>query len=251
MRCKSIGGCDSFASTRGYCERHYRRRLRLNRYGRVDGTEVREHILKLRALDWTWQEIDEASGVGTAWHLASGKTRNVLAESVEKFLSIPLVSHAAPAVGIERRVNALGRMGYSRIDVASLFGVCPSTLVNIVGRDTIPRKQAEPFYLAYEKHCHIPGPSRQAAARAKSAGWAPWWAWDSDTIDDPDAMPNLTGYDETTVRALIEGKRPQYRRVDLDEAVRRTSHLTKAEQVRLFGATWHFVQSVHKQMEAA
>jgi hypothetical protein len=58
--------CEKPAKTRGYCERHYRRRLHTGRYGYRDVCQVRDHLTALRALGWTYEQIAEAANV-SAW----------------------------------------------------------------------------------------------------------------------------------------------------------------------------------------
>jgi len=71
--------CSDPVKSRGYCERHYRRRLHTGRYGYQDATEVRAHVERLRELGWTWGQIGEAAGMlgmtvreyGIGWHRGS------------------------------------------------------------------------------------------------------------------------------------------------------------------------------------
>lgn len=157
-----------------------------------------------------------------------------------------------PAIGVKRRVQALMAMGFTSDYIARELGVS----------DALVRywyHKANNVYVAtYEKVAALfdrleftKGPSELSAHRARSKGWPTTIAWDGDRIDDPDAHPNLTGYDEETVRSLIEGFHPEHERQDLEEAVRRTFYLTQAEQAWLFGVNAYAVALCRKQLEAA
>ena len=93
-----------------------------------------------------------------------------------------------PALGTQRRIRALQRMGWPMTvlapemgynDIGSLTSICTGTWVL---PDTA-RKVSE----VYERLSAVPGPSSIAAKRAAGRGYAPPLAWDD--IDNPDERP--------------------------------------------------------------
>jgi hypothetical protein len=157
-----------------------------------------------------------------------------------------------PALGVKRRIQALMAMGFTSAHIARELDV-PDNLVRHWYREgkTVYVATYEKVAALFERLESTVGPSKLAAMRARKKGWPTSIAWELDTIDDPCAHPNLTGYDEETVRALIEGFQPKYEKRDLAEAIRRTSYLTKAEQAQLFGLDWRTIDLCRNGLEAA
>lgn len=189
-------GCERPPTTRGYCESDYRKRIRKGMYGYRDAAAVVEHIEKLRALGWTWEQIADAAGTAlrTALDLASGRYRRVNADSERALLSVPLTmvdSHrSVDSCGTRRRVQALSWMGWPTREVARRAGIPAATLRTLI----LPSRQISYRYThrvrdVYDALSHLEGPSRQAAGKARSLGFAPPAAWDDDTIDNPRARP--------------------------------------------------------------
>jgi len=84
-----------------------------------------------------------------------------------------------------------------------------------------------------------PGTNTRVTARARLKGYAPLFAWDEDSIADPNALPNLTGYDPEVVQALLtpgvgsEGL--EWADVDVQEAVRRSPEASTRGLATLMG----------------
>lgn len=200
-------GCTAPAVTRGLCEPHYRTKVAMRVYGYRDATAARAHVLALRELGWTWEQIATAAGTSTTmphW-LASGRTRRILPESERGLLAVPLVpqdSHrGVNSAGTRRRVQALAWMGWPCRDVATRAGTTVPALRTLI----LPQRRIS-FTLArrvagvYDDLALTPGPSRPAASKARRLGFAPPMAWDDGRIDDPRARP-------CGVRAAVDGAR--------------------------------------------
>jgi hypothetical protein len=256
MKC-SLLNCTAKAATLGFCSKHYRNRLLTGQTGFVDSAEVLARLRELRALGWSFNAIGEACG---KWHSA---VRDLIAYEpsvVRKATHTAVMSIrvepggdrlAVDLTGTLRRVRALNWMGWTTRQVSEACGLRPMTLSQLAWKGSVSAGTHAKVVKVYAELRGVIGPSSRIRALARTRGWAPPAAWDDDTIDDPVAHPNLTGYDEETVRALIEGFQPEHQRVDLEEAMRRTSYLTRAEQIRLFGVTQHAIVSCRKQLEAA
>lgn len=96
-------------------------------------------------------------------------------------------SPLVPAIGTERRLQALAWMGWSTKEIADRIGENPYYLIQVRNgyrgevRLVLHRKVAK----FYDKHqmVHFTGPrAKHVSAVAKLRGWAPPLAWDN--IDD-------------------------------------------------------------------
>lgn len=186
------------AGTRGYCESDYRRTIRMGIHGWRNADHAREHVLALRNLGWTWEQIGEAAGVST-WTpnmLGIGRTSHLLPETHNAILAIPLAPRGSHRgrdnTGTRRRVQALSWMGWTATAVAERAGCPVSTLRTLIlpGR-RISYTLAAQVAAVYDELCMKHGPSKGAAGKARGLGFAPPLAWDEDTIDDPDASPDM------------------------------------------------------------
>lgn len=207
---------------RGYCESDYRRTIRMGIHGWRDPARARAHVLRLRGLGWTWEQIGDAAGVST-WvphQLGTGRTRHLWPESHDALLALPLVprgSHrGVDSTGTRRRVQALAWMGWTTAEVARRAGTTPSSLSTLI----LPSRRPS-FDLAlrvaavYEELCMVPGSSKIAAAKARGLGFAPPLAWEGLNIDDPDVVPDV-GEEVSLTQARIE---------DVEELMRHTGSL--------------------------
>jgi plasmid maintenance system antidote protein VapI len=200
-------GCAESAKTRGLCESHYRKLLRMGRAGYVPAAPVRAHLESLRTLGWTWEQIAEQAGTST-WvphKVGTGYTRRVLMDRAQALLSVPLVprdSHrGVDPTGTRRRVQALAWMGWPCREVAARAGTTqPSLSTLIQSRRRISYRLALRVVHVYDELSSTPGPSHIAASKARAAGFAPPAAWDEETIDDPAALPDF-GVDARTTSA--------------------------------------------------
>lgn len=189
-------GCDGQATTRGFCESDYRRRVRMGIYKYRDAGPAREHVLKLRALGWTYVQIAATAQVST-WvphKLATGVTRNLWGESEEAILALPLEprgSHrGVDGTGTYRRCEALLWMGWPWAEMDRRAGLKPYTLATLRTRkEPVSFRVAQAIAATYAELSHLPGPSKMTATKARRSGYAPPAAWDEDTIDDPKSRP--------------------------------------------------------------
>lgn len=97
------------------------------------------------------------------------------------------------ATGTARRLQALAALGWPPSVLARRIGVSRSTFEHIV-KGHIQRTSAGVVAAVsdlYEELSMTPGPSDHWRRIAADKGWAPPLAWDDDTIDNPDAAPDL------------------------------------------------------------
>jgi hypothetical protein len=95
-----------------------------------------------------------------------------------------------PAVGTQRRLRALARMGWSGRHVCRLAGYSARSFHPHLMRCTwLSRATAAKIAAIYDQLSMREGPSTFARRHAERNGWPPPLAWDDDEIDDPDAQP--------------------------------------------------------------
>lgn len=112
-----------------------------------------------------------------------------------------------PALGAQRRIRALVRMGWRYQDIAAIaFPNSTSSkqfIKAIMGRQTMHRSTFEAIDRAYSRLSANRGPSQQNATLALNRGWPPPLAWDD--IDDANEKPQ--GYlRPSEIKKLVNGK---------------------------------------------
>jgi len=247
MKCARLN-CDRVLRRNGLCLTHWKSSINQEMNGLTDTQAVQEHIRRLHVLQWSDLGIAHRAGIATSTVQHLMVSSQVQRATERAVLRVPLVRFDSykvtmPAVGLQRRREALAWLGWPLEVVAPMAETTAQAVCNAQKRGQVSVHLHQRFAAVYERLQAVHGPSALTAKRAKNKGAQPPVAWECTDIDDPDAWPNLTGYEEATVRALIEGFLPEYERADLAEAIRRTSYLTTGEQSRLFGLDWHVVNA--------
>lgn len=255
MKC-SRPRCPRVGVHQGLCNPHRDTLVAQGVIGRTPSEAALSHMLKLAGLDWPNTAIAQQSGVAPATLRAIRSGRPILRATERSILAMPLIPYLSPklmlpAVGMRRRHQALAWMGWTLEESAGRAGRSEESFCTMLARGSVSRRYWLGYAAVYDELKDQPGPSDRMRRLARLRGWAPPAAWDEESIDDPDAHPNLTGYDEAIVRALIEGFQPQHRTVDRAEAVRRLGYLSVAELARLFGVSRAAVNHVRTEQEAA
>lgn len=193
--CRHPKGCTTAADTDGWCNKHYRVRLVTGENGYVDAVPVAEHLRKLIGLGWAPTAAAQTAGVShrTATQLLAGRWSRVRASTARAILAVPLApvesNLSVDATGTRRRVEALGRMGWTARTVSEAVGLQPGSLSKILWRGTVSYATAHRIAEFYERNSDRFGGNRTWARKAAAFGYAPPAAWDDDTIDDPRAKP--------------------------------------------------------------
>ena len=134
-------------------------------------------------------------GVQGIWQaLNEGRTIRIYNRSVDAVLNaVPPTDGVGlmAAVGAARRLQALAVNGWS---LDELKARCGESAIEKVRGGKVAR--THPSVVAkvrglYDELWDVPGPSNLTRKRALSRGWVPAAAWDDDSIDDPDASPNV------------------------------------------------------------
>lgn len=183
--------------------------------GRVDASEVRAHILALMEAGVSMKRLAAIAGMAhsTVAAVVYGRTerghtayRRVHKNTAAKILAIkPTLENMAPnryidSTGAIRRLQALVAIGWSQQRLAQQLGMNRSNFGAMMNADQCTVRRVISIHKLYERLWNQPQTgtdwhSKTAATRArnhaKARGWASPLAWDDDTIDNPDAQPEI------------------------------------------------------------
>lgn len=214
---------------------YYRKIYREKAYGLrpddvyVSAAPIRQHVKKLRKRGYTIAKIGAQTGVGTSTlhRIDKGKRSQARQSTVDKVLAYNpgekkgTRRNVIPAIGAARRLQALGRLGWTPWLLAERCGLSASTITRIRDLNATKNIYAKNDLIIRELYDDLwdQEPPRETRdqrsavshvlAHATRAGWLPPLAWDDGTIDDPNAKPATTLLrsaidDAPTVEALIE-----------------------------------------------
>jgi hypothetical protein len=227
--------CYQLGCQRPECERanyRYGKQLKLDHARGIrrtcDATQVRVHIERLLAAEWTTAQIARAARLNhsTVSEVRGGQpavsNRTALA-IFSIHIGPPPEPKPVDATGSIRRLQALMCIGHSLPRIAPHAGMSAANLWKItVGRySELHPKTAQAIARAYRKLSTTPGPSPQARAHARRNNWHGPMVWDD--IDNPQCQPE-TG----RRRQDGPGRREQ---VDTLQVARLTAEGLSAEQI--------------------
>lgn len=112
--------------------------------------------------------------------------KKILSVTAQTIFDRPNALGFVPNIGARRRVQALLAIGWRHQDIDERCGVRTGTMLHQVG-DWISQAKHDAIKDVYDELWATPGPRR----RATETQYAPPMAWDDDTIDDPNATPDL------------------------------------------------------------
>ncbi len=162
--------------------------------GLVHGPTVAAHLKACIDAGWTRLEIAATSTVSDrAIRYILGGQPTVQRDNALRLLAVrPEHSPRVPAIGSIRRIRALARAGYTIEWTGRRAGCSHRHIYEILNGtvELVDRGLAERLADLYRRHEGTPGPSNPARIAARSKGWHGPEAWDTDTIDDPDARPD-------------------------------------------------------------
>ena len=144
---------------------------------------------------------DLNKGVRAGLKVAS--ERRILAVRAQDIYNRPNARGSVPAIGARRRLQALMVMGWRHKHLAPLLGFRTTNLNHQAG-DWITQQKHDAVMDLYDRLWNVKGPAgQQSLSRIAKAGYAPPLAWDDDTIDDPNALPDLGA------RVYSQGRAPE------------------------------------------
>lgn len=196
-------------------------RRRAIAYGRwqpyVDAEPVRQHVRALAEFGIGWMRLAKISGVprGSVSKLLYGDpqrgmapSKRILPKNAQAILAVePILDHLGGAVpidgtGTRRRLQALVAKGWSQSELARRIGMAPANfsgtithrLVHVRTVRSVNALYDELWRLDPEQHGIPARWAEQARTLAAVRRWAPPGAWDDDSIDEPTAFPDWTGW---------------------------------------------------------
>lgn len=112
-----------------------------------------------------------------------------------------LPSPLIDATGTRRRIQALNAIGWDNGRIMKRLGMDPYGSRTLFRGARVHQNTAAKVARVYDELSMTPGPSVRARLHAQRRGYAPPLAWDDDTIDDPNAVPDLGAPDDDTAWA--------------------------------------------------
>jgi transcriptional regulator with XRE-family HTH domain len=202
------------------------RRSRLIAYGTwqtlVDAEPVRQHIQQLQNAGLGWQRVAALAGVSTGavsrilyGQPAAGwaPSKRIQPETATALLAVHADLDALAdsaridATGARRRIHALMCLGWTQVEQAERIGWTPKNYTRLHHSTLVRAVTARAIRAMYDDLSMTVAPDSPGATYArglaKRRGYAPPLAWDDDTIDDPNAKPDL-GEKVPSVDALLE-----------------------------------------------
>lgn len=215
--CVWPAGCRKTAR-REFCDHHRAqvRRVRQHRgeYDRVDAAPAVAHLRVLRSRGWTASDLERHGG--RRWcnlrALLDGDETQLQVRHARQILGIEPVWRdtmvSVSAVGSVRRIYAMMWQGHSHAAIAVAAARKETFIRNVCAHPTIAARNAAALAGACEVLGYTPGVTSRSRVWARRAGGVPLAAWPDDSIDDPDAVPDLSALRPAT---------PATGRIDLDE----------------------------------
>lgn len=215
--------CDDCTEASRVAEAHRRRQRAYGIQSYVDAEPARQHVRNLGALGMGWKRVARAAGLSpsTVWKLVygdrtrfDGPSKRVRPATANAILAVELdLADGAiiDCTGTTRRIQALVALGYSQSFLAGRLDIGVGNFGPLShGTRDVTVATARDVRALFDELGMTPPTARdrhhQASVTrsrryAQIAGWVPPLAWDDDTIDDPDAKPNVG---EARKRDLLE-----------------------------------------------
>lgn len=164
------------------------------------------------------------------------------------------------ATGTRRRMQALAFMGWPTTVLCDLLGTTQAQTHKLLRNERVSIPTAERVRAVYDQVWNVepPGGARvYTMNRARSLGWVGPLAWDDDTIDDPDAIPEVDPevgddrLDAAIVDAAVAGEQPKMSPLERAEAIRRLNALnwSAARIARWIDCSPKTIDRVRKRLE--
>jgi len=184
------------------CARAHSLACKRRRLARQNGAQLlvpREqiigHLEKLIRSGMSRQLIARRAGVSssTVGYLLNGRTQSCQLKKAARLLAVKPGDFddtcMRPAVGTQRRIQALYAMGHNATTIARACGLSIGTVRDLSSedRDRVDESTAGAIRCAYAVMSRQEGTSVQSRRRAERKGWRdPVWWEDYGHIDDPD-----------------------------------------------------------------
>lgn len=173
---------------------------------RVDAAPARDHVQQLLDAGVTYHQIAAA----TEGKVFQSQIRNLIEGNAVKEVSwiYPHTEDAlfevtydkamarsftfVPAVGVHRRLQALRRAGYNLQMIADRLGITYSAVYRYMLVDRVRTTTLDAVTKVYDEMHMTTGPDEREMWIAYRRDWPPAMAWDDETIDNPNAEPDMS-----------------------------------------------------------
>ena len=200
--------CWNLEKDSGYCSKHVKvYRLRRAERGEwiigqpVDATMVKQHLRRLHAAGLGTRRIADLTGLTsvTVRVILNKDQQRVHPNTAARILAIALPgkphdppvadSVFIPAIGTQRRLQALVAIGHTQEAICAELGVAPNSFARVIfHQQKVTASFARRVDAVYSTMQFVDGGNDRARRRAAGFGWPPPAAWDDDQIDNPDAV---------------------------------------------------------------
>ncbi|MGW2692405.1 hypothetical protein ACWC3Y_11145 [Streptomyces sp. NPDC001296] len=179
----------------------------------VDAEPARRHVRNLMAARVSLARIAKAAEVGIATVSGllytrgpgRGRCEQLREENSRRILSVraaDVVTGTVDAAGTRRRLQALMAGGWPQLRLGPHFGLHPHYVTELLRQPRVYGTTAVVVAAAYDRlwnqdprqHGVALGAYKKVRTHARANAFAPAGAWDDETIDDPTAAPEWTGY---------------------------------------------------------
>lgn len=229
----------------------YMSRYRLDReHGqrrRIDSTPACDRVHELLAAGWNQRQIADAANCSeraiseAAQRIHPTMPRTTLQQilAIDPGQPVPQPLQYADATGSRRRLQALLVIGHPARDIAAAVGLNAGPLVLIARgiRQQVRPNTRERITAIYPAWTRAPGTCDRTRTWAQKYGWHGPLAWDSNTIDDPNAQPDA---DDATVIELKRDELAIHRAEEIEHLAR--FGVTHAEIARRVGVSEKYVR---------
>ncbi|WP_068059162.1 hypothetical protein [Nocardia xishanensis] len=161
------------------------------------------HARQLRAWGFSDFAIAAAAGIDqkAVWNIRHESYETTTIDCAARIMSVthvPVPSQTGmkvPSVGTQRRIQALGAIGWRHDDIAALLTVSPRQVGLYAQRRWVFFETWQAIKNIYDKLSGTPGPSRLGELKARKRGYATPLAWEGRDIDHPDHQPDMSASD--------------------------------------------------------
>ncbi|WP_031189507.1 MULTISPECIES: hypothetical protein [Streptomyces] len=178
----------------------------------INAEPARQHACALMAAGVSVRRMASAAGInpsiinGILYTRGSQprgeKLRQANAEAILAVRAADVTPGTLDATGTRRRLQALVAVGWPLFRIGPALDMYPSMPGHLLMERTVYPTTAQTVAAGYGRlwntdprmHGIPPGSITRALRYARAQRWAPPAAWDDETIDDPTAGPEWTGY---------------------------------------------------------
>lgn len=179
----------------------------------IDAEPARRHVRNLMASGVSVVRIARHAGI--SFSTVSGllytrgperqPAQQLRTENARRILAVracDVATRYINATGTHRRIQALAANGWPQLRLGPHIGLHPSYVNAVLKQATVYGTTAMAVATGYDRlwnqdprqHGITAGTWKKVRSLARANGWAPPGAWDDDTIDDPQAIPEWTGH---------------------------------------------------------